>query len=427
MKLNNLNLALLLILLFAIFSCTKSSKESSSKDEVLLPSTTLSESRKVTVPDMTIENGRLTWGWKDAMYFSDFYEVPFELNGKVPRPKSQKTGIIQGRSHLLISRKPKDNIVFVVKYIPSKDYKGNINTVNSQNFSTVKFDGIITLSKIGENTIRVMEINDGKVIKSSKHKKASVQTNAGARISGCTFWEQVTDWYSCSGGECYYNYTSTEYWQECDGDSGGGGSGGDCSADPLCNGYGVGTGSPVVVLNGNPALAGSPGRKPAYGSEDRCGFAENMWSRSLASGNEYFGVVTKNGEYLITQEQGVSGGNVNGIFNSSDGRVYYYYPRVDGEPSVISQSEPGRIGNVNVWAVEIKATVHTHTPCISDGTDGVSHLVGSDDHALAGSLSSLRHYVIGCNATAEFNGTNDEFYNKGGGCTIIFSKPLTQQ
>jgi hypothetical protein len=245
MNVNQLIRGLLVIVLATVLSCDRKSEESAKPNDV----------PAVLSPEVTLENGHVTLDWKKALYFDYFYEVPFELNGKVARPVSEKMGMNEGRSRLLYSRKSTDEAVFVVNYIPSKAFKGDINAVNTQNFLSLKFDGRITLSRIGDNTLRVLEINNGKVTKDAKHQKVSRQDAGRARTSGCELWVDTIDWYTCSGGECHYNYTAQEYYYVCTGDPFGGDdytggtSNGDCSSDPICNGYGIGSGAATPVAD----------------------------------------------------------------------------------------------------------------------------------------------------------------------------------
>jgi hypothetical protein len=242
--------ALLYVFLITILSCSQKSDELPRVVGKSLQAARSSNSTLVTDPKMTVEYGAVTIVWKKAVYFDKFTEVPFELNGQVARPRSQQTGIGQGRQRLLLLRGSEKRVAFVVKYIPSPNYRGDINIVNSRNFNTLKFSGLITLSKVGGKAIRLLEIDNGKIVKTSVFRKSNSQKSANARVQGCGTWCQDTDWYSCSGGECYYTHTNTDCWQECDngGDGGSGDEGVDCNQDPFCNNNG---GGPLVGGGGN--------------------------------------------------------------------------------------------------------------------------------------------------------------------------------
>ena len=160
--------------------------------------------------------------------------------------------------------------------------------------------------------------------------------------------------------------------------------------------------------------AANPGQYPIVRFDDRCQFSSDMWNRSVGSDSEYFGVITTSGEYLVTQQQGATGGQVNGLYNYN-GQAYYYY----AANGATSSPFLGAVQSGQYFFIPIQATVHTHTPCVHDGTDGVSQPVSSDDTNLANVYPSITNYVIGCNGTvAEFNGTNPNYYNRSS-CTTM--------
>lgn len=76
------------------------------------------------------------------------------------------------------------------------------------------------------------------------------------------------------------------------------------------------------------------------------------------------------------------------------------------------------------YFIPVVASLHTHTPCRSDGTNGTSNSVGSDDKTQAQTSPNIRHWVIGCGSVAQFNGSNSSFFNKHtGSLSTICSKP----
>lgn len=54
-----------------------------------------------------------------------------------------------------------------------------------------------------------------------------------------------------------------------------------------------------------------------------------------------------------------------------------------------------RVGSSNYYLIPIVASVHTHAPCRSDGTNGVSHRVGTDDRDRANANPEINHWVVG--------------------------------
>jgi hypothetical protein len=133
-----------------------------------------------------------------------------------------------------------------------------------------------------------------------------------------------------------------------------------------------------------------------------------------------FGYITQDGKLIVTNQASTSGGTASGtyVFN---GVTYYPYPVIQGAPT---QSYFGMITTSTHYFIPVVASVHTHSPCRTDGTDGLSHSVGTDDKNFAISHPQLNHWVIGCNAIGQYNSTNTSFYNIQSGniastCTTV--------
>jgi len=92
--------------------------------------------------------------------------------------------------------------------------------------------------------------------------------------------------------------------------------------------------------------------------------------------------------------------------------MYYPYPKSQGATSL---SYGGMIENNSYYFIPVEASIHTHTPCRQDGSDGVSHAVGSEDKQFAAQYPGINHWVVGCGAIAQYNGNNNNFYNKSSG------------
>lgn len=133
-------------------------------------------------------------------------------------------------------------------------------------------------------------------------------------------------------------------------------------------------------------------------------------SLSENTNREVTGAITLDNQFLITQVLTETGGTFNGLIRH-DNILYYYYP-VDQNPY---PPFPGTIVSMiygaNHYCIPIKATVHSHTPCLQDNTNGVSHPVGNDDIDLATKYPMATHWVIGCNAIGNFDKDNSNFFN----------------
>ncbi len=183
---------------------------------------------------------------------------------------------------------------------------------------------------------------------------------------------------------------------------------------------GGGGGASINYLVAN--LINKIGNKPVKEYSNKCAGLEEMWKNYPR--NEVFGYITLDNQLLVTDVLRIGGGNASGAYKHTDGtgKVTYYftYPDTQGPPS---GSYSGLIHTGGKYFIPIKASVHTHTPCRSDGTNGVSHDVGDDDKIFATKAPGLKHWVIGCNAIGEFNNKTQSFFNiQTGNISVTCSK-----
>lgn len=149
----------------------------------------------------------------------------------------------------------------------------------------------------------------------------------------------------------------------------------------------------------------SPGARPLaqYNQTDMCTGLSNMWNMGIANSHkEVYGVIATDGTLLITQiSPYTTGGQFNGIYEHQ-GTMYYFFPKDGGAMPLIS----GTIDGGSSFYIPISATIHTHTPAILDGTDGITNQDGTDDFPFASRFPLLTNYVIGNNAIGKFNGNS---------------------
>ncbi|OOG18169.1 hypothetical protein BWD42_12950 [Sphingobacterium sp. CZ-UAM] len=135
-----------------------------------------------------------------------------------------------------------------------------------------------------------------------------------------------------------------------------------------------------------------------------------MWNNY--PNNETFGYLTADNQLIMTDVLALDGGQASGTYKyvNPDGTTSYYftYPDTQGAPA---GTYTGIIHSAGKYFIPITASIHTHTPCRQDGTNGVSHNVGADDKAFATSAPGLKHWVIGCGAIGQFNSTSTNFFN----------------
>jgi hypothetical protein len=189
-----------------------------------------------------------------------------------------------------------------------------------------------------------------------------------------------------------------------DGDNGGGGYGGGDGGSGGGGGSG-GSGGNDSSPNPNDVYL-FDGQKPLGEYPDKCAGVQGLWNLGVASGNvETAGVITADGKFLVVAVVGATGGGFGGLYHHDtgigSGVDYYQWPSGQGAPT---QTYQGQIQSGGHYFIPIVATVHTHTPCLADGTDGISGMTLSrGDQNLASSFPNISHYIIGCGALGSFS------------------------
>lgn len=218
--------------------------------------------------------------------------------------------------------------------------------------------------------------------------------------------------YYTNGTETGRDFLYRECFTADDGGGGsGGGGGGGGGNGSNCREYGDtgpgdgGDSSDIEAMFENlndPTTILSPGPKPVAEYKDRCAGAQGLWDLGIQNNYvEVFGYLTPTGEIFATAILGSAGGDVGqGLYKFDTGlkiSYYYYYPVSQGPPA---QTYPGMMVVNGNYYIPVVASIHTHTPCLNDGPDGVSgHELGDDDKAIAPNNPNLRNYIIGCNGT----------------------------
>ncbi|RJE74405.1 hypothetical protein [Reichenbachiella sp. MSK19-1] len=137
--------------------------------------------------------------------------------------------------------------------------------------------------------------------------------------------------------------------------------------------------------------------------KNKCAGINHMWNQY--PNNEVAGYLTADGQIIITATATLNGGGVPGIINFN-GQSYY---ASSGTPK---NTYLGSITNRSGTFIPVIASIHTHTPCRQDDTDGTSHQVGLDDKLLAQKYPTINHWVVGYGSIAQFNSTQNNFFNK---------------
>jgi len=147
------------------------------------------------------------------------------------------------------------------------------------------------------------------------------------------------------------------------------------------------------------------GTKPIAEYSDKCAGIQNIWNSY--PNNEVSGYITQDNQLLVIDVLPYNGGTTSGTYTYNN-ITYYPYPDSSGPPT---NSYNGMLHSSGYYLIPVKASVHTHSPCRRDGTNGVSHGVGSDDLTRALKAPNIKHFIVGCRAIAEYNGTKSNFFN----------------
>ena len=323
--------------------------------------------------------------------------------------------------------------VRIVQITPDLDYLKNKNyDISNNSFTSLdkNFSGTLKMFKWDGKFTKGFTYNNGKVI--NEIVKISLVAPNLKVINGKTYdngdGDMICDYHvdycylqTCFlviygdgmvTNECdepvldhidYYEYNC--HTDPCAGDN--------FTEECFCENYSLCDGENDEVdnfFNEEDLLIGS-GNKPLFEYSNKCTGMMNIWNDY--PNNEVYGYITKDNKLIVTNIVSYNGGGATGLYKH-EGTYYYTYPENQGAPT---ENYAGMIHIAGRYFIPIAASLHTHSPCRSDGTNGVSDTVGDDDQALATKYPDINHWVIGCGSIAQFK-NDDDFFN-------IITKPLS--
>ncbi|MBV7532474.1 hypothetical protein [Chitinophaga sp. sic0106] len=228
---------------------------------------------------------------------------------------------------------------------------------------------------------------------SGKHTTPSLSTESE---QDCRYVFLVTYW---SDGTQTWDFL---YSYCIDTGSNPGGGGGNTTENALSRNFNVNS-----VYGGN-------GNKPIAEYPITCSGVQGSWDRAATLDKEVVSVLTVDNRVMTVAVLGYDGGRASGFY-MHEGQAYYTYPESQGAPQ---QQYAGMIKAAGQYFIPIRATIHTHSPCIQDGTDGVSNqTLSNGDQNMATSYPSIVHYIIGCGAIGQFKAGETS-------ATVIATGPL---
>ncbi|MCJ8209308.1 hypothetical protein MUY27_06280 [Mucilaginibacter sp. RS28] len=332
-------------------------------------------------------------------------------------------------------------LIYTYEYGDNQSFWVEVNSdkpVNSENFTLKDFTGSVLVFDLNNNFLTGKRYLDGKwtadvylgterevstqsrilTQQSGKVKNANSlgltkRTDGGGLI--CYDWYIrvcIPDINYCS--EWRYDHMQCQYVEFGPGFSGGSsggssggasGGGGTGSGSTGSGDHEPGSGGSIGVDNIGYTFPGNlwngiNGNKPLGEYPDICTGAQAIWNSSVQAQAEAIGLITMDNKFMFVAQVGYAGGSFGGLA-IHQGQAYYTYPDNLGFPAY---NYPGIIHSMNQYWIPVKGTVHTHNPCLQDGTDGITNFTLSQgDQLLAAKFTMLNHYIIGCGAVGQFN------------------------
>ena len=293
-------------------------------------------------------------------------------------------------------------------------YLTGMRYLNGQKVATI----FLGSDKDMQSQIHALSLQNAKKVETLINNDHSKKVLGGGMI--CTDYYQrycIPAIGSCS--EWVYTDTQCTYVEFPD--TGGSTTGGDTGGSTGSGGGGSGSGGTVGTGEHEAGSGGSLGINSVgynfpeglYNGKDGvrplqeyptvCGGVQGIWNSSIAVNRETVGVITTDGKFIYIAQVGYDGGSWGGLY-TSQGQAYYTYSDSQGVPQY---NYAGMIHSAKHYFIPIKGTVHTHSPCVDDGTDGVTSVNLSDgDQQLAARYPNLKHYIIGCKAVGQFSTSN---------------------
>lgn len=101
--------------------------------------------------------------WNKSIALNQGRETPVKLKGK------EFSSSLLGSTHrgitrlIVIKQNGKKEIGAIIKYIPSKNFIGDINSINRDNFKSKKFDGLVLVEKLNGKLMGGFQLEKGRI------------------------------------------------------------------------------------------------------------------------------------------------------------------------------------------------------------------------------------------------------------------------
>jgi hypothetical protein len=101
--------------------------------------------------------------WENATVYGKRVEVPILLDGKrVSKSLVRNDTNYLSKTRLVLYKKnATDYYSYILYFAPSKDFKGKVNAVNTDNYAVKKFDGVVFIANLGNKIIGKYAVLNG--------------------------------------------------------------------------------------------------------------------------------------------------------------------------------------------------------------------------------------------------------------------------
>ncbi len=162
------------------------------------------EERLKNDPTLKKFNIKPMWNSNSVVTSKNTIELPFTIDDKFRLPFIEGNKDIVGRERLVFIEKGSKFIPYIVRYMPTKLFKGDIKKISTVNAKKNNFDGIISVRTLDKTGVTILHFANGKMYKKFKGKLISDKNKKG-RITG---WIYREPWVTLSwdGHEVVFNY-----------------------------------------------------------------------------------------------------------------------------------------------------------------------------------------------------------------------------
>ena len=153
-------LLILFSMFLSFFACQQDLQEPTNQSQVTsgrniqAAKVWLDNYQKSDAVDASSKFKRMEPQWNEAIAVGNVVEIPIKIDGDFNVPSLNNDLTHLGKQRLVIYDKGiKGKIAYVLDYMPSKTFSGDIEKVDATNFRTKRFDGIIAVYNLNNKNL----------------------------------------------------------------------------------------------------------------------------------------------------------------------------------------------------------------------------------------------------------------------------------